>query len=479
MRSFLKWLIGGACVLAVVGALLSLGDERLRPEAAALIEDAHPPPPPAENGYYALLAGIDVALGEDPAEVGRALAEAYESALARYRGTEPFELEPYPQERRIPIADAVRSLCAVEQAPCLRSYAKQAEAISRLIAEHEMLLGRYQDLYRYQDFVTAATQSPYSPLPSFTALLSIHRLLQASIATRFMSGDEQRAVEELARDLRFQRQLMASADNLLLKMVALTFFGRDLHLYAQMLDAKGFDPSRYDSLMAALGPINDSERSLRKPLESEFRAGAHMLLEGLPAMDLFRAGPLAGDAPPSEGGSSSSSFASRIVSAVAYKPNLTVNRSFDQLLGADVDLGALPAASFAQRWGKDGSGDERPEGIEDVIGQFFSWPFNPVGNILIAIAAPEYGHYLARIHDSDGLLRLVELKRLLRAQDIEAGQVDGFLHEHQAELTNPYTGEAMRYDGSREVIFFDGLSVRDESDRWRAEVPLYLVLTRF
>jgi hypothetical protein len=473
MSSLLKWSIGILLALVALGALLSLGDERLDPEVATLLE-APSLPSPAENGYFALLAGIDVAEGEDPSAVGEALAKAYESALQAHRGQGPFEVEPYPAEKRIPIDDAAGSLCQVERDPCLPIYVEQAAALSRLIAEHATPLGRYRDLDRYREFVTATTASLSSPLPSVGSLLATHRLLEAAIGVGFMAGDEAPAVLELVRDLHFQRRLMAGADNLLLKMVALSLFARDVHLYAQMLDVEGFDPSGYPALGAALAPLDEAERSLRKALESELRGSARLFLEDLPGANLFTE---AGDPGPDAGGPS---FAARIVNAIAYKPNATLNRSFAQLLGTAADLGALPPAELARRWHEVKSASEagRRSGLRPMLAHFFNWPFNPVGNILVSIAAPEHQRYVARFHDIDGLLRLAELKRLIRTQRIPADGIDAFLRRQGPELADPYTGDPMRYDASRAVLHFDGLSVDGEESRWRAELALYPTLAR-
>ena len=298
-------------------------------------------------------------------------------------------------------------------------------------------------------------------------LLKTQQLLLAILGVQFMTGDEERALTGLVEDISFQRRLLVGADNLLLKMVALSMLGRDLHLYAQMLDVEGF-PYDYAALQNILYPPRQDELSLRKALQSEFRASAYLFLEEFPRQDLFASSQTPRESAPWE---------SKIVTFIGFKPNATLNTVFDQILGAERTFAGLDGPEIAAYWKErqQARNDDQSGAITSLI---FDWPFNPVGNILTAVSAPNYDQYLARLHDLNGFLRLIELKRIVRRLHIPPNKIELYLQSQPSDLLNPYTSEPMQYDEDRAMFYFEGLSGTEDPHAWRTRVLVHDVVSR-
>lgn len=82
MKVPVKLLLSLALLLAVSGLILSFGDPPLDPEIETFLARTRDYPPKEENGFYALMAGIEVAPEDDPRTVGEQIVQKFESALA-------------------------------------------------------------------------------------------------------------------------------------------------------------------------------------------------------------------------------------------------------------------------------------------------------------------------------------------------------------------------------------------------------------
>lgn len=460
-------LLGTALIIGLLFVLLPLSDEELRPEVKAVIERGEQMPPEEENGYFVFIAGLDVAFGEDPWTIGRTLAEQYGAAIAKQVPAKAADFNPYPDQNRLPRSETLSSLCQIEQGSCIKIYRNDTDSIRQLIAEHAVLLQRYRSLYKYKYFVAANTHSFSAPLPRFRGLLDAHQLLIADLIVRFATGDQKQAVTELIADIQFQRRLLGQADNLLIKMTAVSSLTRDVHLVSQLLDAKGSHAVLDPLILHELKPLTASERSLRRALESEVAALYQFMKYEFKSEDLSEIS----SALSTESGQITKG--SKMVMSIALKPNATANDAYETLVVEQLGLERLRGPDLVRRWSARQNTLSSGTTSSNWLSTFFSWPFNPLGNTLQAIAHPRVEHQFARICDLDGLLLLVKLKRRLREQGVEEGQVQGFLDDQSKAFSDSYTNSAMHYNSERKTIGFEGLSVTGEDDRWRTEITIF------
>ena len=174
MKRLLKVTLWVVVLIALSGLILSFGDVELRPEVRALLDQPAPGFDERDNGYFALLGGIDVDESEDPWDAGRELAMAYQLQLSS--GAETLAETGYTAPTRMDLSDDLGELCRVESEPCVATVLADPDTVSRLGAEHAVLLRRYRALYDYSDFSLPLTPSYSQPTPPFGRLADAQRL---------------------------------------------------------------------------------------------------------------------------------------------------------------------------------------------------------------------------------------------------------------------------------------------------------------
>ena len=68
--------------------------------------------------------------------------------------------------------------------------------------------------------------------------------------------------------------------------------------------------------------------------------------------------------------------------------------------------------------------------------------YDPIGKILVAIAAPAYENYIVRPYDAAALQRLVRLSFEIRRQRIAPSEIAGFMKLHPEWATHPADGRS-------------------------------------
>ena len=264
-------------VLLIALAVVGLWDEELDPQAQEWLTPDNRVIPAASNGYF-LLMGLFAALEDRPHDVGRKRIQAYELAVSSTPDTSELVFEDYPDTKRLRVDAEFEFLCQVEKAACLTRYLEHADTIVALAEKHHVLLGRYHSLYEYPTFYSSATPGFNEPLMPYHLLATINRLQLARISLEFHSGSRLRAIENLRRDLSFQRRLLERADQLILKILAAEMLSRDLHTLSQLLDSDLYLHEHLPDLTDVLFDLSSEERSIDTCIRREFEAMANLML---------------------------------------------------------------------------------------------------------------------------------------------------------------------------------------------------------
>lgn len=410
-------------------------DERLQPEVEDWLQVEKSSLPSEQNGFFTLV-GLLAAADQDPYSVGvEGVTTAKKTLLQHQDAMGELNFENY-LARDLEISDEVKeSLCDTTQTVCLENFATQAEMIRRIIAEHQVLINRYQNLYAikgYQDNLLPAT--PETPLPSFNQLMRLNQLQAAEIGVEYMIGDKAKAVQMLQQDIEFVRLLLANTSLLITKMVAVKMLATDLHLYAQMLDQTPL-AAEVIALADSLPTLSMTERSFEKVMRYEFQMISHFLLNFSKTMRQ----------------ESWIEFPSLeyeylywwALSWWTFKPYATVNRAYSKMKYV-VDLSHLPTTEFSSY---QASLPKKP-GIWDYL-------YNGAGTLLNNEESVTYDPYVYRLIDLEGLIRLVQLKQRIRSQNITKSQISEFLTTHAKNYGNPYTSEPMLWSTERQVLYFE------------------------
>jgi len=401
MKTWQKILLGILLALLVI-AWLWWRDEPLTPQALAWLDE----PADADSSAYYQLLGLDAPAGEQPQAVGRRLLQAHRQWRSEHG---PYDLLVSADGARIELPG--QELCPLGEPACLRQLRGDRAALAELLARHGELLRRYEDLLALNDYRTLSQPSMDEPLANFTSLDRANRLRGARALALAVDGRGDEALALLQQDTRQLRAWLARADNLVLKMVLVNQLGRDLDGIAA-LHREGLLPAP-----AAQAPLSEAERSLEAAMRREFAlVGSGMLTlvdnpQTAAELGVFR-----------------------WQLQWLYKPRMTVNDLLPDYLRVAA-RSRLEAAAFVRSL-------DRP-----ARRQLSTWRRmrNPVGAILGDVAMPDFGKYLARLHDLDAKLALFNA-----------------LGRAVPEADNPYRpGQRPWWSGERQAYCFDG-PLKDE-----------------
>jgi hypothetical protein len=429
MRKALIWLgIAFAALVAVpllVLIAINLPDEDLAPEAAAYGVPGAPSVPEAENGHYALLA-LNASDGEDAMAYARAWVDEARSAAREDRAE---KLPATRRAQRPALCDPRKTQCFVFALNNRAEAERQLEAFKEDLARYERLLAykRYEEVLDYRLRTDSA-------LPPHGALGQGQRAYLLRIAVAVAAGRTEEALAALERELAWQRAFLSGSRLLIGKMVAAENTWRDLMFIAELVQAKPAEMLPFAArLQALLAPL-DGAPETRAALETEFRFARAAFDEA------------------ASGQGEKGSFPERIVIALLFKRNATLNRAFRQFASLSGTVFEQPAhraeagwEAFSKAW------LDRP---------LWEYVYNPAGKVIIEAGALGWKDYPYRAHDLVALSRLLALRVELLAAGVTAEQVPQAIAASAERLRDPYTLKPMRWDAAKRRIYFDAKGER-------------------
>jgi hypothetical protein len=372
--------IGGLLLLVALIALLPI-DSKLDADAAAWGEAANDTADTANNGYYYLM-GLIAAPDEDPAVMGKALHDEYLKAEREFldHGGE-FAASEYPYEKMLPRIKG-DYFCMLRDDGCFARLGGDPVALRSELTTYAVLVERYRRLLGFAELKPLTQPTFYELVPPYGHVIDGNRVNQLSIIQAQRSGNRPVALEMLRRDMEQLRRHIASAHTLFEKMVMLSMFANDLDLLAHIA-APGDMPQGVPALSA-------QERTLRPQLQREFGGvvNYHRDLDSHPeAFDETADGAYYG-----------------WLLRVTVRPNMTINSMYGYFRDL-ADLSELDAAAFNAR---------AQAGTLPQIKTAYSLR-NIGGSILNSVAAPAFAPYIARVHDIDCKIALLDAALVLDA----------------------------------------------------------------
>lgn len=430
-------------------------DEPLDSATTACLQQA--PPPRAEDNLFFAVLGLNARKGVGAVQAGRAAASAYQSALREHvRDGSPFQFD-FPGAR-IESETEIRSLCDPLNGPCPASFLDESATVRALLERNASLVSNYRGLPRFQSFVVTLTPHVEAPVVPAGHLVMAQRLLHAQAVLQLAGGRVSEAAEALVDDLAVSRLLLAESDHLVYKMVAAALMARSFKLLSQIADVVRPLPDEISGLDGLLRPLMVKELSLASSLCGEFRLLASVFLYPDAVVEIAKADVM------------SMGFLTRL----AYKPYATSNLAFRDLHTTLEELDALPHPQFLARY--PGFLERRTQQEQtNTLDYLLSWPWNPVGRILISVSRPAYARWYARLYDLEGLRRLVVLKLLVRKHALGDEQLQQLIADRIDGLGDPYLDQPLRFDAIRRILGFHTLSQREapphEAGRWEVTLP--------
>lgn len=428
MTRVLKWIAITLAVLVVLPLVLliiiNLFDEDLDPRAAAYGEPLAATVPEAENAYFALIA-LSAPDGADGLAYARAWQNEVKAAALEKRK------EKLPESKR-----AKRpAVCDPRQAACLEELRGKSGEIAQQLDAYKEDLARYDamlNLKRYEDVIDYPMRVD-SSIPPYIGVAAAQSAYLLRSALDLEAGRVEQAVAAIERDLAFQRMLLGSSRTLIGKMIGSANYWRNLQFVSEAVQTRQAEITPFlPRLRKWLAPLNVASLNLGSTMETEFG-----LVKATFREDLIGTGGALGV--PLEG----------VMALLFFKRNASMNSSYRYYSGVGAALASpadrldSEASAFAAKW------NPAPQ---------WNWIYNPVGKILQGVAAPSFQEYAWRLHDLDGLLRLLALRMDMLAAGVSADQAQEFIAKSDAALHNPYTRKPMNWDAGKKRVYFEAKS---------------------
>jgi hypothetical protein len=341
------------------------------------------------------------------------------------------DADPGYRDARSPEVTALADACG-EASACAEALDARPGALAHWLDSEQWLLDRYRRMLATTGWREPIPADPLH-LPAYQPAMEAQKLHLLDARRQALAGDPAAVRDLLERDLLFWRQVLASSDLLITKMVAAAAVRQNFvlgNLALRELPAGDADAAVPPSWRQ---PLTVAERSLMRPFGGEWHVVASAI----------RAGMLPG----ATGAASSESIGDQLVRPL-YQEQATLNLTAARM----VRLGTLSELPYPQL-GPALEGLARPE---EQAGLRFQ-PYNPVGAILDSVAADAvYADYIARASDVEGLRRATLLVASLRGEGV--GREGAAAAVREAPMRSPYDGAPFEWDAASGSVVFDGLA---------------------
>ena len=437
--------LAGLASLYLLLVAINLSDEDLTTEARQFVEDPSPPlptVPEADNAYFAFL-GFTSEEGADIHAKGKAIVEAYHKAI---RDNPHVKWEGYPEPaltgtERLRFNGKSDALCSKDTPSCLAHAVKSEAAIRQLLQENAALVSRYRGLSVYAAYKNPMKMTVSTPLPAFFDLRQTANLVLTDMARMAAQGRADEAFGTLLDDLALWRRLQPGRQGLIDKMVKTAQMSTDLRILSEMISRHGVPRKREHQLAAVLAPLTDRERDMVTVMRTEVLMAESMRDRAL----------LLSSAETEGGG-----LARRVGAYLAmpfYQPNATFNR-YAQAWLFQMEIARTPSTRFLEQLTQ----HERKfqDSFAHVEMHWYDW-YNPIGKLFFAIGSPgSFAKFPARMHDLDGLMRLVALQAQIKQRGIPDGRVEDYLAKAGGQYHDPYTDKPMQWVPATRSLSFEG-----------------------
>jgi hypothetical protein len=457
LRRIALW--GGLTLLALLLAALAINsfDEQLSPQALALLQPPKNPYKPEDNLYIAF-AGFSAPAGQSTISAGEAKVDSYNSQVdSMLRNPMQFATglsSEDPSELKL---SGSLGLDHPREASFWDGVRTNRAKIDQLIDQNHELYQRYLSLFSVPGYYESARPSVMAPI--YIPPSKVRNLFLAGLAARIQGGDKaeiQLALVSLLEDMDLWRRVLTGEGGLVSKMVAVAFIQTDSLMVSDMIADPRIPVS--EGMAGVLPEFKLADWNIGSAFAGEFRFHSFIHRQTQAAIDSHWQPP-------------DTTYAARLwgrvlspIEGCFFKLNATENldaRAMTELANlAGLDPSTFPTwAARYQQW-------ER--GYTDFLS--VRTVYNPIGKILVAIAAPAYKNYLLRPYDGAALQRLVRLSFEIRRQQVVASGVEAFMRLHPEWSTHPVSGRPFVWRATAREIAIQPLGQQPADRRFSVQI---------
>jgi hypothetical protein len=308
--------------------------------------------PNDDNPAYAYLLGFGVPATQSPAQQGHELAQRQK--------VHPELVLPnaYPKLNNTPL------LCHPMTAACLLEQQEKKAQAKALISRYQFLIDRYQTFLEFSYFSDNTPPRLNATFPEYNLLVCASRLQSLAWANSAAPGPA------LLTEIQQLRQWLAQDHSLISKMVANAILAEKLQLVALLVQQKAMPAP-------VLTPLTSAEKSFHSPMKKEFTLMAHFFLE-----EQYREG------------NQQATWTEKLQLKAGLKKHISVNRMLP-LYQHYAKLAGQPADVIQA---------DNVQPARATTGQAIR---NPIGNVLLETATPDFKRYLFRLVHLDARLALL------------------------------------------------------------------------
>ena len=425
MTAIFSFLFAVFLVFAVVNQF----DESINPAINELKKNDNHIVSKENNAFYALL-GLHIEDAEDIHAAGVTLATRYDDSK-EYGSYHIVDI--FPKDHKAKVIPLIRdeSLCRyTKDQRCLQVSSNNPLNLIKNLETNSRLLSRYEDLVLYSEFYESivSIETPWKDIYSLSQLY----LLKLNVLAQ--EGKTDIVLRKLEKSLTFWQRVTASHISLLGKMIALGNMKAHYYFIADLYENNYVSSiNQKEKMMALLQPLTAKQLSMCSAFEKEFIFGLKML-----TVDSL------------SGVSETTSKTGTFLMLLGFLPNATANDLY-HFYEAIFEACRTPIKQMKNAVKKI---HVRSEELEDIFhpDKLF---YNPTGKILTAIVIPNVTSYLVKSYELESLRRLVLIKKRIKDAHINAKSIPDFLAKLPVTLTNPYTGESVRYDVEKKDLFIE------------------------
>jgi hypothetical protein len=420
-----------------IALFLLLYDEHLNPELRTFLDQTGETVADSDNAFFAF-AGFDAEKGKDIHVTGMMIADKFVRESTRL--LKEFDRDAFLGQKLLFKGEELLE-GGDERLTYFPEAGQRRSSIEKLLEVNQDLINRYTALYDYPHYRETI---PYLPTSFFTTYFSIrnpHRLILWKIALEVQQGSTAASLNLLRRDTAFWKMILEDSQDYITRLVAVNALRRNYRLLSEILDFRPLAAAGLSGNDLLLCKLTSSERNMSSTVRRELEYNLLMLKQM--KHDMWR-----GEFDKPEKGSLNRFLA----------PMMKINSSSNMLyedFAPLTKIAALPAPEFAEAVKKPRQKEKPKAGCELL--------YNPTGTAIFKLGGewPSIGlpKYFGRVHDLDGYISLVNLQLQVMQQQVKKEEIQDFLNMADLAFSNPYTGEPMQWDGTKECIYFDSIAI--------------------
>lgn len=440
LRKTIVWGVLTLICLFLAALAINAVDEQLGPEALTMLQPPKNTLRPEENIYFAMV-GFDAPSGQSVVTEGGAKIDHYNGQVDAMLHDPFLELQDYTSKNPAALEFTGSTDLGMPREPSFWAATRaNGPKIVQLINQNRELYERYTALHEMTGYFETARPSVLAPFATVSSEVRTLFLANASFELQQGSESQKRsALEGLRQDIDLWRRVLIGDGGPISKMVAVSYLQTDYLILSNLIA----DPSTSipPSIEEILPPSDLGDWNIGSVFAAEFRVQVFILKQ---TQEVSRSG----WQPPDTSGVQRSLNTALWgpVGRQFFKITATENLSARLMHELAKSAAMTPATFAAQR--------ARYRRIESENTDFLrlGMVYNPIGKILMGIAAPAYEDYALRPYDAAALERLVRLSFEIRRQQIVPAAIPAFMAQHSEWSTHPADGRSFTWNAKAAQI---------------------------